>query len=290
MLFTDRDLITFEDVLTIDPDVAEVASAEAEAIPTAGDESFVHQAVEECANTLLAEMQNVDYNYGLNQRSFFAWGDSTPAPRIRIGQVVTDSDTTTYWSPLKRYVAYLALRNFYQIACNRKIGDKYDEKVKQVEKDLKGKYWSAVKAAGLPVCFSPLPCPGAKYEIGQGVWSDANVTQVSGSTATGADWDVAVTWLKPGSVESAPSETITVATQADHQLVVDISSLVVPEGVTVWKIFAGVSGSTMYFQASLPVGTTSYTFTADPIATGTPVGRGQSRDTSLVFINLFSRG
>jgi hypothetical protein len=290
MLFTDRDLITFEDVLTIDPAVGEVASTES--IPTEGDASFVHQAVEECANTLLANMQNVDYlfNYNLTQQGLFPYSDSTPAPRIRIGQVVVDSDTSTYWSPLKRYAAYLALRNFYQICCNRKIGDKYDEKVKKVEKDLKGQYWAAVKAAGLPVCFSPIPCPGAKYELSQGKWSDGNVMQVVGGSTSGADWDVCVTWLKPGSVESAPSETVTITTTANQRLQVNISSLVVPDGVTSWKIFAGVSGSTMYFQASLPVGTTTYTFTADPISTGTPVGRGQSKDASLTFINLFTRG
>src|SRR5207253_2680383 len=131
---------------------------------------------EECANILLSHMQNVDYPYWFGNQTPFLYGDSIPGPRIRIGQVVVDSDTSRYWSPLKRYTAYLALRNFYTAACNRKIGDKYDEKLKQVEKDLKGKHWHAIKASGLPVCFSAIPCPGAKYELSAGSWTDSNVT------------------------------------------------------------------------------------------------------------------
>src|SRR6266478_5667322 len=111
MLFTDRDFVSIDDIAILDPDVPDVAAVEQ--IPTEGDGSFVHQAIEEAANHLEGHFQNFSYNY-LNgqytgsQNALFPWSDSTPKPRITLGQVVIDSATTTYWSPVKRWAAYLA--------------------------------------------------------------------------------------------------------------------------------------------------------------------------------------
>jgi len=172
MLYTDRDFVSVDDLFSIDSDIAEVSSVEG--IVLEGPQGLIHQAIEETANKLVSEFQNLGYNWSqqsLRLNTFY--GDSTPPARIRVGQVVVDDDTTTYWSPLKRYVVYLALRNVYQSASSRKIDDKYDVKLKQVEKDLSNKYWAAFKKSGLPVCYAPIPCPGAQYELSQGTWTAA---------------------------------------------------------------------------------------------------------------------
>jgi hypothetical protein len=296
MLFTDRDFINIDDIVTIDSDVAEVAAVEN--IPTEGDSSFVHQAIEEAASTLEAHFQNFGYNY-INgqytsaQNAMFPFMDSTPKPRLTMGQIVIDSATTTYWSPLKRWAAYLALRNFYQIASNRKIDDKYQAKLKAVQADIDNKYWNALKSSGLPVVFTPIPCPGALYEPSAGTWGAANVTETAGGSATAATWDVAVTWTA-GTVESGPSETISIAVDANNLIEVDISSLVVPgpptsTAVTSWKVYAGQHGKTLYFQTTVPIATAEYVFAATPTLSGVPVGRGQTRDVNLTFLNLWLR-
>jgi hypothetical protein len=291
MLLTDRDCISFDDLVAIEPEVGEIAAAEN--IPTEGDRSVVHHAVEEAGNRLLAVMQNFSYPYfnGMNgdflqAGIMYGYFDSTPPARIKLGMVVTDSDTSTFASPLKRWITYIALRNFYQRASNRLQGDRYDNKKKQIQADIDNIYWPTLKACGLPVVYNPIPCPGAHYEVGQGVWSADNLSAVN-AMASGGTFDVAVTWL--GQVESGPSTTETVTIESNNALHVDITSLTPPSGVTSWNLFVGNTGGTLYKQTTLPIGTTSYTLPTDPVLSGTAVGIGQPRDTNLVFINLFSR-
>lgn len=291
MLLTDRDPITIDDVAAIDPDVLEVASVES--IPTEGDGSFVHQAVEEAANTILSYMENFAYYYGVgavSQQAFLYQAfDSTPPPRIKLGQVVVDSATTSYASPLKRWITYLALRNFYQIASNRKLDDKYQSKLEQIQKDIDRKYFPAFKSSGVPVVYTPIPCPGAKYEVNQGVWDDSNVSAVAGGSASGGTYDVSITWVNGGS-QSGPSETITLDVADNNLISVDISSLVPPAGTSGWSIFVGSTGKPQYFQAQVPIASTSYTLPGAPVLSGSVVGRGQARQVALTIINGFFRG
>lgn len=281
-LYTDKDFLTVDELISLDSSVSEVASVEG--IELEGVGGIIHQAIEEAAGILLGKFQDFTYYWCGNQ----LYGDSTPPPRIRIGQVVVDSNTTTYWSPLKRWIAFLALRNFYQTASNRKVEDKYQTKVKQIQDDIDRKYWLQLHQTGLPVISFPIPCPGAKYELNQGVWNDANVS-TSAATATGGVFDVAITW-KSSSDESAPSETITVDVATNHVLAIDITSLNPPQGAVSWNIFAGVQGGSLTLQATVPVGTKTYTFDGDPVLSGTVIGRGQAHTANLTFINLFSRG
>jgi len=294
MLLTDRDCISFDDLIAIEPEVAEIAATEK--IPTEGDSSVVHHAVEEAGNRLLAVMQNFSYPYfnGMNgdflqAGIMYGYFDSTPPARIKLGMVVTDSDTTTFASPLKRWITHIALRNFYQRASNRLQGDRYDNKKKQIQADIDNIYWPTLKACGLPVVYSPIPCPGAHYEVAQGVWSGNNLTTI-GSTgnATGGTFDVAITWVGQNA-ESAPSTTETIVVSNDQSIHVDITSLNAPDGIDSWNLFVGTTGGTLYRQATIPVTTKTHSLTNDPALSGTVVGIGQPRDTNLVFINLFSR-
>jgi len=75
--------------------IAEVSSVEG--IVLEGPQGLIHQAIEETANKLVSEFQNLGYNWSqqsLRLNTFY--GDSTPPARIRVGQVVVDDDTTTY--------------------------------------------------------------------------------------------------------------------------------------------------------------------------------------------------
>ena len=287
MLLTDRDPVTINDILSIDPDVAEVCSVES--IPTEGDDSFVHQAVEEAASTIESYMQNFTHSYIGQQTgatSIFPLNDTNPSTRVAMGQIVVDGDNA-YASPLKRWITFLALRNLYQIAANRKLDDKYEKKQKSIETDLNNKYFPAFKAAGLPVVYQPIPCPASQYERNQGTWTSANVTSVSAGTDLAADFDVAITWSKPNNIESGPSVTQTIQLLDNQRIRIDISSLVIPADVSSWKIYIGKHDGPLYFQASLPVAASSYTLTSSPILAGPLVGIGQPPDTKLAFLNLF---
>ena len=307
MLFTDRDFVTIDDIVAIDPDVAEVSSVEN--IPTEGDGSFCHQAIEEAANTIMEYMQNFGYYFGASavtqQVYLFPTYDSTPPARITLNQIVVDSDNTTYWSPLKRWVVYLALRNFYQIVSNRKIDDKYDKKLQQIQKDIDNKYFPAFKSAGVPVAYTPVDCPGSKYTINSGIWNNANVTTTSGGTAAAGDYDVAITWVNTVG-ESGPSETSSIHVDANNVLTVSIASLN-PPGMTTtstdnqspdtestptlyWNIYAGVTDGPLYFQAQVSIANKTYTFSGAPVNFGTLVGRGQTRDVEMTMLNSFFRG
>src|ERR1039457_5136620 len=98
MLLTDRDPITIDDVNAIDSSVADVATVES--IPTAGDSSFIHMAVEEAGTTLLGYMQGFGYPYSSITGTPPSYGtilgsyDSTPPPRMKLGQIVVNSDSS----------------------------------------------------------------------------------------------------------------------------------------------------------------------------------------------------
>lgn len=298
MLFTDRDWLTIDDVAALDPSAPEVARTEG--IATEGPTGLVHMAIEECANQLLSEMTGFPNYYALqslvgNIESMGALNDSTPPPRIKLGRVVVDSFTTSYASPLKKYTAALALRNLYQIASNRKIDkdDKFQSKLKSVERDIECKYWPALWASGLPTVFTPVHCPGALYELNQGVWGIDNVTQVSGGSGAANAWDVAITWFSKQSetAESASSQTISFSLSASNFIHIDISSLTPTNpNIVSWNVYAGRQGGPLFFQASVPLATKTYTFTGDPTLTGKVVGRGQTQDCALTFIHAFNRG
>jgi len=295
VFLTDRDCISIDDITAVDPEVASIAATES--IPTEGDSSFVHLAVVEAGNRILGLMQNFSYPHYTSSGTqpspglFFPAYDATPTVRIRLGQIVTDSDTSTFQSPLKQWITYVALKNFYRLVSNRLLEDRYEKKRRDYECAIDDTYWPALKACGLPMCYNPIPCPGALYEVGQGIWSASNLAAVPGS-GVGNTFDVAITWAGAQG-ESAPSQTQTITIPAGHVLEVTISSLVVPTvagtSMASWNIYAGITGSTLFSQATVPVATKTFTLAGDPLLSGTIAGTGQPKDTSLTFINLFSR-
>lgn len=288
MLFSDCQFVSLADVTYADPNVLAVATNEV--IPTTGPGNFIQLAIEEAGNTLLANMQNFSYYFGsqalTQQVLLFPTYDATPPNRITLDQVVIDSETTIYTPPLKNWVIYLALRNFYQICSNRLIGDKYQLKVTQLQKDIDYKYWPAFKASGLPIVFNSIPAPGSALP-GVGTWNSSNVTQVSGGTDAAAIYDVAITWTTTNG-ESGRSDIQTISVQVDHQINVSIASLVVPSNASAWNIYVGLTGQTMY-QNAVNLTTTMSSTLGTPSLSGTVLGRGQKRDVNLTFINTFFR-
>lgn len=306
MLFTDAQFVTSDDLAAIDPDSINVAQVEN--IPLTGDGNVLQLAIEEAAATLEGNFQNFDYNYlsGLDHTlillgSFGRYGDSTPPPRMRVGQIVVDAATNTYSSPLKRWVAFLALRNLYQMAGNRLSGqtDRYQQKMNQIQKDIDNKYWPAFRSSGLPMVNIPVACPGAVGEVGVGVWNEDIVNLVSGDSGDNTQsYYVALTYTNSAGIESGPSQAISQVPDNTTVIEVDISSLTpnpvpaTPATVPVvsWTIYAGLTNGTLYKQITLPVGTTSYTFAGLPVLSGPIVGRGQLRDRNLTYMNMLFRG
>jgi hypothetical protein len=308
MFLTDRDPIVFADIVAIDPEVSDIATTES--IPTSGNSSFIHQAVMEVGNKIMSVMQNFSYpwmtgagGYATQMGMLQPWYDSTPAPRIRLGQIVMESDTSLFDSPIMSYLKYIALRNFYEIASNRNMNDRYDAKKIQYQKDIEHTYWPNLKASGISISWVPLPAPAALYEQASGTWTSSNVSAVASSESSGGVFDVAITWFSPVlNTESGPSVTQTITVAADSALQINISSLNVPNTVTqynivtstganisAWNVYVGLTGQTLYFQGQVPIGTTTYTLPSDPVLSGKIVGVGQQRDCELTILNLFSR-
>jgi hypothetical protein len=298
MLYTDSSSwLTIEDLKVLDPDIAGTDAnvvATVENVPTTGSQTFIQSAIEEAAATLQGMFQNFGYNFfSLNTPAFqqnvlYGIYDSTPPPRIKIGQIVVDDGSTLYASPLKRWVAYLALRNFYQLVSNRVMDDKYQAKMKQLQSDIDNKIWPAFKSVGLPVVFFPLHSPGALYEVNSGTWDSSNIVQVSSGSDSSASYDVAITYsTSDGKVESAGSETITFDMDADNVMSINIASLNPPTNASYWNVYAAVHGNLLRFQTTQPLDVLTYQFPAAPVTTGRFLGRGQAADTTLTFVNAF---
>lgn len=322
MLWTDRDFITGADLITLDREVQDVASAEGIALddPATG---IIHRALEEAGDSIMKQQQafggylssqtvssnhnNAVMNIGL---------PSVNHPRVLLNQVVVSGVIANQWTALKRWAAYWALVVFFRDASNRTLNDRYKDKAAGYKKELHTTYWDAVRSVGLPIVRQPFPCPGAVYEPLSGVWGDDNVPLVAGAGTATVAYDVAISWVDntayvspalPGQAESACSDVVTMTPTPGNVLSVNIASLTPPTGAqhpsTVpmalvayckasgWNVYAGLTGGPLYLQnaSPIPVGTHTFTFPGDPLVTGHVATTGQFADFFFTFQNVLQR-
>lgn len=315
MLWTDGDFVTSQDLITLDSEVQDVASAETITLddPVTGN-SVIHRAIEEAGDRLMKYMQIFGgyLNSGSVSANHYAAVMNLGQPsvnrsKILRGQIVVTDLSPYTWNVVKRWVAYWSLHVFFRDVANRTLKDRYRDKEERYSKESNTIHWDALRAAGIPTVRMPFPCPGAAWEPNAGLWSASNVTQVTGAGTQNGSYDVAVTWvdLMPGyyvsptnngNAESHPSASQTLALTSGNVIRVNIASLIPPNGsqhpATVpyavvqyhaaggWNVYAGVSGGPLYLQNStpIPVGTKTYTLTGDPLASGSTLGQGQYAD------------
>ncbi len=320
MLFSDSDITTLAQLIQIDGEIADVATAESITVEGAG--GIIRQTWVEAKNEILRSQQLYNTFYGAgNLAGAGSWavlaGSYTAAsiPRIKPAQIVASSPYANDVSTFATWLAYAALTNFYRSAANRKIKDRYEQKYDRYKSEAQRAFGN-LRANGLPVIFRPLECPGALHAVNAGPWGAGNVTGVSSGTAAAAAWDVAITWadqayyVSPaakGNAESGPSAVVTHSPLVNQVLRVSIAGLnppagspdpvgiadgqVVPLNATGWNVYAGPSGGALTLQNAVPVpvATKTYTLAGAPTSSGDVLGGGQFADRNLFFQRTLNR-
>lgn len=320
-LFSDSDVITSAaDLAQIDSEVPKVASAESITVDGAG--GIIRQTWAEAKNELLRAQQLYNTWYGA---SSLAGGGSwavlsasytaASIPRVKPSQIVVSSAYADDVSSVQTWLAYLALKNFYRAAANRKIKDRYDTKFVRYTAAA-ATAWGTLRANGLPIVFRPLECPGALHAVNAGTWGAASVSGVSGGSGGAAAYDVAITYVDQtqyispavkGNGESGPGALITFSLAASHFLSISIAGLnppdgapdqvgiadgqVVPLNASGWNIYAAVTGGVLTLQNATPIAIAAqtYAFAGAPTTAGAALGSGQFPDRNLFFQRTLNR-
>lgn len=323
MLLTDDVLISQADLVTVDSEVTDVATAES--ITIDGTNGLSWKAHGECADFLLSAMQSFGGPLGgptisgthLAHVYNTGGGYAVRIPRIQRHQIVTHSPlNASLWSPLKRWAIQKALVLFYRSAFNRNVNDRYASKLEEYERALRMDYWPALKSNGLPVVVTPLSAPAAVFEPNSGTWSASNLSSVPGGATAQTAYYVAITYTgsgyvsasSKGNAESAPSQKLQFTVPLDELLKIDITSLVPPTGAqdpstlvygayspmaaTGWNVYVGSNDTDLYLQNASPIAiaTKTYTLSAAPTLSGTRLQLGQFPDLYQHFSDLIARG
>jgi hypothetical protein len=321
-LFSDSDVITSAvDLTQIDGEICDVATAEKITVDGAG--GIIRQAWAEAKNEILRAQQLYNTWYGASSLSGSgSWAvlsasyTAASIARIKPAQIVVSSAYAEDVSSLQVWLSYLALRNFYRAAANRKVKDRYEAKFIRYTAAA-ATAWGTLRANGLPVIFRPLECPGALHAVNPGTWGPANVSGVAGGSAAAALYDIAITYVDQsqyisptvkGNGESGPGAAV-VALQlaASHYLSVSIAGLnppngipdqvgiadgqVVPLNASGWNVYAAATGGILTLQnvSPIPIATLGYTFAGVPTTNGPALQQGQFADRNLFFQRTLNR-
>jgi hypothetical protein len=325
MLLTDSDIICSADLAAIDSEIVSVAKASKPPILIDGSASICEVTWSECQQTIVASMQAYT-SFPLSGGGTMAHQSAVnnigmPArtqPRIRMNQIVTnDTGYSASNSAFKNWMIYRGLSNFYQSASARMEKDRYDKKQKQY-RERAGSMWRSLRAAGLPMVYTPLECPGAKHSFNAGPWSV--LTNLSGSGSgpnaevqpvfvaiTYYDGSLYVNQANKNNAESGPSQILAFDIPPSMLLTISIAGLNPPNGIpdpvglalgtwaplnaTNWNVYVGSSPAAMYLQReSLPIATQTFTLPAAPVFSGSTLAQGQNQDSNLCFQRLVMRG
>lgn len=312
MLWIDDDFVTVNDLLSLDPEVQEIADELSLALT--GPTGLIRRGKEDAQANISRFMSFA--NLAPTDLTLRNFNLPITAPSLRynyagFAQLVVTAEDWYNWGPLKKYVVALAFRKFYRAAVTKKA-DRYQDRFDANEDEIKINYWPNFKRRGLPLCMNPLDAPGAIMNR-CGLFTASNVTAVAGAgTVTGA-YSVAVTWVgsnyktptTKNNGESFRSAVITVELTPGNVARVSISGLTPPNGqqplftmadcryspgtAVGWNVWACVNSSpsldnpVMFRQnvSVLPLSQTTFSFPADPILTGEQNDLGQYQDITL---------
>jgi len=329
-LFTDLDFVSSADMLALDPEITKVAAAEFITIDTPS--GIAAQACDEVGQKILVEAQAFSgfmppfaMPYNQTAAVLNLVGPTINRSRVTLNQVIVTGANPTETSvakpsALKRYAIYFALYMFYRAAFYKKMNDRYDNKRKMYEAEIRKKYWPRLFNQGVPICYKPLACPGAIHEWNVGVWDVTRVSAVAGvNTNAPTSYDVAITWvdntryltpINKGNSESAPSARVSgFSVPTGDVLNIDISvlnppngmnplntalgqGLVIPGIASGWNIYVGTQGGTLYLQNSIPIPilTTAYSLPGAPVLSGYAADTGQYFDACFTLQKTLMRG
>lgn len=305
-LFTDGTFVTQADLAALDAEafaVADVHDIDLSGIIMRA----IGEAVSEITSRVQASGGGIYASSGISSTHLNAvlntgLSGAINRPYFRMSNVVIHSPYHGLTSPLKQWVESKALAILYRSVLNRKVDDRFQDKFDRFVDQMEI-YWARLLDVGIPVVYTPLPCPGAALEPNAGSWL---ITETAGAGTAGA-YFVAITWTASGYVsatnkgnsESAPSSLLALTTTGTNVLVVNITGLNPPAGhpasigyadgqtpysvATGWNVYAGTSPTALTLQnaSPIPVATKTYTFAAAPATDGALVGDGQYPDINF---------
>lgn len=317
MLWTDQDFVTANDLASIDPEVPEIAAAES--IILEGPDSVCRRGIEEAGSFLerkLVTFASFASGGELSSNHLSAvhnvGGQSVQHRKFTVEQIVVSGRNQNYWSELKKWVAYVCLRQLYRTAMNRATNDRYEHKHDRFHSLIMTEAWPTTKKIGIPVVRQPLPCPEAVQGFDPGTFS---VSAVAGSGTAGERY-VCVSYVdstkyivaqNPCNGESHVSVPKIVTTSNSQVVSVDITNLKPPTGAltnesrargfsipreaTHWNVYSGLSLDSVSLQnaSPIPLSTKTYVFSGDPSSTGPRPGLGQYPEIYLTIMDTLQR-
>lgn len=323
MLFTDAHIVIAADLARIESEIPAVATTE-----EINTSDLIALTESEFAQYLVNKMQSYSgyvgpYSlpYGSSIAVTGMLGQASNRGRNTLSQVVvSDSEYSVLWSPLKTLLVYECVANFYRAASSRRDKDRYEEKRDDYRKEIQNKYRPRFVKHGVGIVYRPFYCPGSLLEVGAGTWSAAtSLSTVSMGPTDGSTpkLDIVVSWIDSSlylsaankqNGESGPSPIATVSVLSGDQAVVSIANLVAPNGsarasalgnllvnplnATGWNVYAGPHGGTLTRQnaSPIPYATKTYTLAITPSTTGEVVGTGQNADYTVPLPDIAMRG
>lgn len=320
MLWTDGLFVTTADLRRLDSQVAEVAEAEQISLtdPYYGS---VRGAIEEAGRDLQNQLVmfggyigngSVSANH-LSAVMNVKQGSNSRSKAV-LSQVVVSGETEYSWNIVKEWAVFSTLSFFYRDCFGRTVKDRYESKMRYYRSELSRRILPRMRGSGIPLVTSPLPRPGALFERDAGTWDNSNLSQTAGSGTIQGTRDVVVTYVdmtavtpyvdedNRGNSESHPSDRASISLTSGNVLRVSISTLVPPTGVqhpaqqimavvkpltaTHWNVYVGTLDGPLYLQnaSPIPIDTTTYTLTGDPVTSGANPGVGQYPDRLMTLL------
>lgn len=304
MLWVDDDFVKVDDLLSIEPELSEIAKTEQ--LTLEGDNGLLRRAKED-AQTHLAQFMSLS---NLSFSDLTLRNVVTPSYNINrtyagFAQLVVSGDTGSHWNPLKQWAVDRALLRIYRAAINRNT-DRYQERYDAVQERLTVESWPKFKRFGLPIVMNPLVAPGAIMERA-GEFGSSNISLTGGSGTSVDEVDVAIAWTAEDGDESYRSRLATISLVNGQVLQVNINGLTPPNGVQPkhteaycrytpkaaagWNVYVGKRNGKLYRQngSPIPVATSTYTLSGNPVYSGTEAGLGQVPDINLEITSNLRR-
>lgn len=152
-LWIDRDWVGLADLTAIDSEVPSIAEAEEIAVEGVG--GVAREAFAECSNWLTTSFPSLNGSFDPVSNIGRA-----VCNRFRLEQVVMTEEYGERRTPLRDWLIWSTLAAFYRSVVRRSLKDRHERKLELAEREL-AKRLAAVRRAGIPIVFNPLPAPGA---------------------------------------------------------------------------------------------------------------------------------
>lgn len=325
MIWTDKIFISSSDLFRIDSEVSKVSDAEG--ITLDGNNGTIRGAIEEASMELQKIM--IAFGGYLNSGDLSAnhlaavlnvgIGNSVRQKAV-LDQVCVSGDSAGSFNWVKQWAIFWTLRIFYRNAFQRTVKDRYENKMKFYASEIDRRIRPTLFALGIPLVLRPLFAPASFFTLNSGTWGPDNVSLVTNVAGTStSDLDVAISYVdmsqanlyvsstSKGNAESELSDRVIIAMQNGKVLEVSIATLNPPTGrqnpaqllvaviaplrATHWNVYVGNKGGTLFLQNSspIPIGTTTYTFSANPVLSGAMAELGQYPDRRLSLMQTRQR-